>query len=110
MLPTTVAGDFRGDFSRLVEPQVLLNLLFLGVIASSLCFLVWSKIIWKIGPVAVNNFIYLMPLITMFASWLLLDEPITPIALLGGGVILAGVAISTRAVQKHPEKHAPKVE
>ena len=74
MLPVLVFGDFRYDFSRLCQPSTYLNLIFLGVIASSLCFLIWSKIIWKIGPVAVNNFIYLMPLITMLASWLLLDE------------------------------------
>ena len=63
MLPVLVFGDFRYDFSRLCQPSTYLNLIFLGVIASSLCFLIWSKIIWKIGPVAVNNFIYLMPLI-----------------------------------------------
>ena len=32
----------------------------------------------------VNNFIYIMPLITMLASWLLLDEHLTPIAIAGG--------------------------
>ena len=101
MLPVLALGDFRYDFARLGKPEVYLNLLFLGVIASSLCFLVWSKIIWKIGPVAVNNFIYLMPLITMLAAWLLLDEHVTLMALLGGGVILAGVYLSTRAAQKH---------
>ena len=91
MLPVLAFGDFRYDFSRLCQPSTYLNLIFLGVIASSLCFLIWSKIIWKIGPVAVNNFIYLMPLITMLASWLLLDEHLTPIAIAGGLVILAGV-------------------
>lgn len=101
MLPVLAFGDFRYDFSRLCQPDVYLNLMFLGVIASSLCFLIWSKIIWKIGPVAVNNFIYLMPLITMLASWLLLDEQLTPIAIAGGLVILAGVYLSTRAVHKN---------
>ena len=44
---------------------------------------------------------YLMPLITMLASWLLLDEQLTPIAIAGGLVILAGVYLSTRAVHKN---------
>ena len=100
MLPVLVFGDFRYDFSRLCQPSTYLNLIFLGVIASSLCFLIWSKIIWKIGPVAVNNFIYLMPLITMLASWLLLDEHLTPIAIAGGLVILAGVYVSTKAAHR----------
>ena len=100
MLPVLAFGDFRYDFSRLWQPTPYLNLIFLGVIASSLCFLIWSKIIWKIGPVAVNNFIYLMPLITMLASWLLLDEHLTPIAIAGGLVILAGVYVSTKAAHR----------
>lgn len=100
MLPVLAFGDFRYDFSRLWQPTTYLNLIFLGVIASSLCFLIWSKIIWKIGPVAVNNFIYLMPLITMLASWLLLDEHLTPIAIAGGLVILAGVYVSTKAAHR----------
>ena len=54
MLPVLAFGDFRYDFSRLWQPTTYLNLIFLGVIASSLCFLIWSKIIWKIGPVAVE--------------------------------------------------------
>ena len=98
--PVLAFGDFRYDFSRLWQPSTYLNLIFLGVIASSLCFLIWSKIIWKIGPVAVNNFIYLMPLITMLASWLLLDEHLTPIAIAGGLVILAGVYVSTKAAHR----------
>ncbi len=99
MLPVLAFGDFRFEFTRLANPTVYLNLVFLGVVASSLCFLIWSKIIWKIGPVAVNNFIYLMPFITMLAAWLLLGEQLTPIAVFGGVVILAGVWVSTRASQ-----------
>ena len=91
------------------QPSTYLNLIFLGVIASSLCFLIWSKIIWKIGRVAVNNFIYLMPLITMLASWLLLDEHLTPIAIAGGLVILAGVYVSTQPpIGKNKTRTPPK--
>ena len=61
-----------------------------------------SKIIWKIGPVAVNNFVYLEPFVTMLAAWWLLDEQLTPIAVTGGLIILAGVFISTQAVHKRP--------
>lgn len=97
MIPVLAFGDSHWDFTRFMKPEVYLNLLFLGAVASSLCFLIWSKIIWRIGPVAVNNFIYLMPLITMLACWLLLDEQITPVAIIGGGIILGGVYISSRA-------------
>lgn len=98
MLPVLALGDFRWDLAPLWRPSVLLNLLFLGIVASSLCFLLWSQVIWRLGAVTVNNFIYLVPLITMLAAAVVLGETITPVALAGGLLILAGVymAVSGR--------------
>lgn len=98
MIPVLIFGDFRWDATPLFQLPVLLNLLFLGVVASSVCFLLWSQVIWRLGAVTVNNFIYLVPLVTMLAAAVVLDETITPIALLGGLLILAGVymAVSGR--------------
>lgn len=96
MLPSLFVMDFRWNLSVLWDVKILANLLFLGVLASSVCFLLWSKVIWKLGAVTVNNFIYLVPLITMIASAVVLSEKITVFAVLGGVCIVAGVAVSTR--------------
>lgn len=96
MLPALFFMDFRWDITVLYDTKIIANLLFLGVLASSICFLLWSKVIWKLGAVTVNNFIYLIPLITMIASVVILSEKITVFAILGGVCIVAGVAISTR--------------
>lgn len=96
MFPALFCMDFRWDIFLLCEPVTLSNLLFLGVIASSVCFLLWSKVIWRIGPVAVNNFIYLVPLFTMIFSAIVLGEPITIYAVGGGVLILGGVYLSSR--------------
>ena len=88
--------DFRWKISILNDIVVLSNLVFLGVLASSVCFLLWSEVIWRIGPVAVNNFIYLVPFFTMLASAAVLDEPITIYAAAGGVLILFGVYLSSR--------------
>lgn len=96
MLPTLFLMDFRWDISILFDTGIMANLLFLGILASSICFLLWSKVIWKLGAVTVNNFIYLIPLITMIASAIVLSEQITLVAVMGGLCILAGVAVSTR--------------
>ncbi len=96
MLPTLFFMDFRWDVTVLYDAKIIANLLFLGILASSICFLLWSKVIWKLGAVTVNNFIYLIPLITMIASAVILSEKITVFAMLGGLCIVAGVAISTR--------------
>lgn len=62
-------------FSR---PQVFGNLLFLGCLASMICFLTWNWCISKLGTVKATNWVYFNPITTMiFASWVL-DEKITP--------------------------------
>lgn len=64
-------------FSR---PQVFGNLLFLGCLASMICFLTWNWCISKLGTVKATNWVYFNPITTMiFASWVL-DEKITPIS------------------------------
>lgn len=109
MAPVLAWGDFRWDLAPLWQASVMLNLLFLGIVASSVCFLLWSKVIWRLGAVTVNNFIYLVPLVTMLAAALVLGETITPIALIGGLLILAGVymAVSGRVPGRRRAGNGP---
>lgn len=75
-------------------PEVYGHLLFLGLLASALCFLLWNKVIRKLGPVKANNFIYFSPILTMIFAAILLDEKITIFAIGGGLLILIGVYIT----------------
>lgn len=90
LLPFMAAAGFHWD-PAVLKPPVLANLLFVGIVASSLCFVLWSVVIRQLGAVTANNFIYLTPLITMAVSTAVLHEPVTPIALIGGAFILIGV-------------------
>ena len=80
----------------LLQPAVIGNFLFLGLIGSALCFVLWNKAFRILGVVSTNNFIYLNPFVTIVAAWLFLREPISPLALLGAALITAGVVISQR--------------
>lgn len=80
----------------LLQPTVIGNFLFLGLIGSALCFVLWNKAFRILGVVSTNNFIYLNPFVTIVAAWLFLREPISPLALLGAALITAGVVISQR--------------
>lgn len=91
MLPVLFVTDFRWDLAILYDVTIIGNLLFLGILASSICFLLWSKVIWEMGAVRANNFIYLVPLITMILSAFALDEKITVFAAVGGLFIVMGV-------------------
>lgn len=78
---------------RLCNPLVYGNLLFLGIVASMLCYLSWNACVRIIGASRASNYLYINPLVAVWASHLFLSEPITPTALLGAGLIIGGVYI-----------------
>lgn len=80
----------------LSEPVVFGNFLFLGLIGSGLCYVLWNNAFRLLGVVATNNFIYLNPFITIVTARLFLKEPISPLALLGAVLITAGVVAAQR--------------
>ncbi len=82
--------------ATLAEPAVWGNLLFLGLVASFVCFAVWNKVLKEIGVVASSNYIYLNPVFTMAAAALVLDERITWIAVGGLVLIAAGLWLAER--------------
>ncbi|MBQ7513384.1 MAG: DMT family transporter [Prevotella sp.] len=78
------------------QPSLLWNLLFLGCVASTLCFLAWNWTMKKLGAVVVTNYVYFNPVVTILFAWLLLSEPITVYFLLGTLLILVGMYLSDR--------------
>ena len=83
----------------LTHPVVLANLLFLGCLASMVCFLTWNWCISKLGAVKATNWVYFNPISTMiFASWVL-GEKITPYFLAGAACILIGMYTADRKTE-----------
>ena len=86
----------------ILHPDVLGNLLFLGVVASLLCFLLWNWVIGKLGAVVATNWVYFNPITTILFAWWLLDERITAWFLLGSLLIIVGMVLSERtATTRH---------
>lgn len=71
--------------------QVWGNIVFLGVVASMLCFLGWNWCLARLGTVRATNFLYLNPVVAIVSSTLVLGERVTWIAILGAALILAGL-------------------
>ena len=80
----------------LARPAILVNLLFLGIVASMLCFLIWAWAIKKIGAVAATNYVYVSPVVSVVFAWLILSESITPFFLTGAALILVGMYLADR--------------
>ena len=91
ILPFFVGRPPRLELVVDAEPAVWVNLLTLGCIASLLCYTLWNYVLDRLGTVRATNFIYFNPVVTMIASWLVLEERITPIAVVGAVLVLAGM-------------------
>ena len=83
--------------SVVLRPDVLANLLFLGCVASMLCFLAWNWVIKKLDAVIATNYVYFNPVTTVLFAWLILSERITIYFLIGTLLILTGMYLCNRA-------------
>jgi len=86
------------SFDVILSPVVLWNLLFLSVIASMACFLVWNWVIHQLGAVIATNWVYFNPITTILFAWWLLHEHITLWFLLGSLLIIVGMILSDTGV------------
>ena len=96
VLPMFLIDPWTATFSMLMTSKVVLNLLFLGLIASFLCFALWTVVIARLGVMTASNYQYLNPITTVVASAIFLSEPMTAIAYMGSALILIGVAVSNK--------------
>ena len=96
LLPFFIFHPIKFDSEVLLKPVVLANLFFLGVVASMLCYILWTVTIKKLGMLRTTNYIYVIPMVTLLASSLVIHEHITLIALTGSVLILLGVYMAER--------------
>ncbi len=78
------------------HPQLMWNLLFLGSVASMLCFLTWTWVLKQLGAVVATSYVYLNPVTTIVFAWFLLGEQITLWFILGTLFILLGMYLADR--------------
>lgn len=97
IIPIFAFDPWHVNIDMLSHPAVWGNLLFLGIIASFACFVIWSWVIKRIGALKATNYVYLNPLTTVIASAVALDEPMTLLAGVGSVLILAGVYFANTA-------------
>lgn len=95
-IPVAWAMGMDIDLAIVRQPEVIGNLLFLGVLASMLCYVLWNSALEKLGPVRTSFFIYLQPLVTIIASMIVLSEPLTIYEALGSILIISGVVLAER--------------
>ena len=104
MLFTQVIFRFPFEVNRLFQTPYQYHFLFLGVIASAFCFVLWNFGLKTIGPIKSSFYLYLSPIITIVFSVLFLGETITQTSAIGTGLTLSGLLVSEyRRERNHKE-------
>lgn len=96
VLPVFIFRPWNFPFSGFIHPVVAGNLLFLGLIASFVCFVLWSFVSKKLDALTASNYIYLNPISTITTSAIVLHEHMTWMATLGSLFILIGVYLANK--------------
>lgn len=96
MIPFFIFTDFSLEINKLCEPVVVFNLLFLGILASAICFVTWNTAVKILGPVKASVYIYIQPAITIFFSYIFLKERLTVYSSIGAVLTIIGLVLSER--------------
>ena len=70
-----------------------LMVLFLGLFCSGVSYVIWAQALRDMESAKVGAFLYLEPLVTVFAAWFFLSEEITSLMIISGLFITIGVII-----------------
>lgn len=96
MIPALFFVDFDFSLLRFLKPVNLYNLVFLGLGASALCFVIWNFAVKHLGAVKTSIYIYLVPAVTVVTSVIVLKEKITWMSGVGTLLIVSGLFVSER--------------
>ena len=97
LLPYFAIEPFGVSWEMLSRPIVIGNLLFLGLLASLICYWTWNVVIIKLGAVRSTNYLYINPIVAMITSYFVLSEHITALAIVGTALILTGMYLAQKA-------------
>lgn len=108
MIPLTISGHFVNTDSfrfsidaalnaaRFKNPWNWANILFLGIVASGICFAAWSKACQIVGTVRVSCGLYLIPVVTIIFAFFALGEKISVMGAIGALITIIGLFISEK--------------
>ena len=112
-LPLAIMEGNGFDPMLLLEPVNLFGILFLGLLGSCLCYILWAYSVKEIGVVKSNILLYIMPLVTIIAGHLVFNETITIFAMFGTALIIIGMLIANKHSVRsdiHPERNLATVQ
>jgi drug/metabolite transporter (DMT)-like permease len=95
------AGALVDEIGRAPAGSIA-GMVYLGVVPTALAFSTWAYALTRMDAGKLGVTTYLVPPLVIVLGWLLLDEVPPALALVGGAVCLAGVALSRRRTRTRP--------
>ena len=105
MLPVAACSGFRVQAVFTMNLTTFLNLVFLGLIASALCFVTWSFAVKQLGVVKSSVYIYLSPVVTVILAVIVLGERMNAKEILGTALVLLGLVLSEGQAFRRKDKN-----
>lgn len=103
MAPVGIAQLATVDISA-VDPAVILAIIYAGTLAAGFSNVIVFHGVKLLGPTRVTAYQSLIPALAVALAAVFLGEPIRPIQVVGGIVILAGVALLRRGAWPGPPR------
>jgi len=98
----------------MLTPTVIASLLVLGILGTGVAYVLNYRLIADEGAVAASTVTYLIPVVAVVLGALILNEPLTWHLLVGGAIVLVGVAVSegrlSQTVPEEPLRHQEELE
>lgn len=88
--------DADANAQRFLSLVNWMNIAFLGLLASAASFVLWSAACRTVGVVKMTVSLYLTPIVGVVFAVVFLGERVTQLEIIGGCVILVGVALATK--------------
>lgn len=82
-----------------IGPGTILGVLFLGIVATAAAMVLWNTAFSILEASLASLTFFAQPVVGTLLGWLFLKEPITPLFLLGGALIAAGLVLASRDAQ-----------
>jgi drug/metabolite transporter (DMT)-like permease len=96
---------FEFGFERFANKMYVANILFLGLVASALCYISLNYATKVIGAVKTNTYMYAQPILTVIIAYFVLNERLTIISLVGIIMVLIGLVISGSKFEKRRKEN-----
>jgi drug/metabolite transporter (DMT)-like permease len=105
LLGAWVSGEFAANR---FDPEVVMAILYQGLIATSFGFVAWNTLLQKHGAVALHSFLFLMPVTGVALGGAVLGEPITlqilsALVLIASGILIVNTRLKIPIV--HPGRN-----